>query len=270
MPKKIVTIAGSDTLAGGGLQADLATFHEYGLLAFTAITSIVTESCGNICIYPVAKSILCEQLTTIFSLTDIKGIKLGLLPSVEIIKIVSKLLQENPEMIVVVDPVLIFKEDVKVDITEIIAAMKELIFPFVDLITPNLLEAELFSKKKINTSLDMKEIAVKLSQYGSKNVVIKGGARILGKDAVDVFFDGNKIHILKLPKILQNTNNGAGCTFASVILAMMVKGVDILASIKQAKVFVYNGIFHGLWIDEKHGNVWQGAQRFFGSKKREK
>jgi pyridoxine kinase len=270
MPKKVVTIAGSDTLAGGGLQADLATFHEYGLFGFTAITSIVTENDGNIYIYPVSESVLREQLKTIFSLPDIKGIKLGLLPSVEIIKIVSELLKANSKITVIADPVLIFKEDPKVDMTEVIAAMKELIFPFVDVLTPNLLEAELFSERKISTLLEMKEVAVKFSQYGLKNVVIKGGMRLPGKEAIDVFFDGRSVHVLKLSKILQNTYNGAGCTFASAILAGMVEGMDLLTSVKQAKKFVHKGIFRGLLIDEKHGNVWQAAQRFSRSEKRER
>jgi len=262
MPKKVVTIAGSDTLAGGGLQADLATFHEYGLFGFTAITSIVTENDGNIRIHPVSKNVLREQLKTIFSLSDIKGIKLGLLPSVDIIKIVSESLQANSKIAVVADPVLIFKEDIKVDITEIIAAMKELIFPFVDIITPNLLEAELLLGRKISTLLEIKEAVVKFSQYNLKNIVIKGGTRLLGEEAIDVFFDGQSVHVLKLPKILQNTYNGAGCTFSSAILAGTVKEIDLLTSVKQAKEFVHNGISRGLLIDEKHGNVWQAAQRF--------
>jgi pyridoxine kinase len=104
-----------------------------------------------------------EQLATIFSLLDIKGIKLGLLPSVAIIKIVSELLQANPKIIVIADTVLIFKEDAKVDMTKIIAAMKGLIFPFVDVITPKLLEAKLLAQKKISTLYRYEKIAVELS-----------------------------------------------------------------------------------------------------------
>ncbi|MDR3156350.1 MAG: bifunctional hydroxymethylpyrimidine kinase/phosphomethylpyrimidine kinase [Lactobacillales bacterium] len=264
MPKKVVTIAGSDSLSGGGLQADLATFNEYGLFGLSVITSIVTFIDDQVAIHPVDVSILHEQLATTFSLGDIEGIKLGLLPCVESVEVVSQWIQEQKSTLIVVDPVLAFKEDGKLHDLEIIEAMKGLLFPFADIITPNLLEAEIFSGMKIRSMSDMEEVAKKLFQCGSKAVVIKGGTRLSGNTAVDLFFDGEHTQIFKLPKLSQNMNNGAGCTFASAILAGKLSGMDNLSSIEQAKRFVYEGILHGIFVNETYGNVWQAADRYEG------
>lgn len=266
MPKKVLTIAGSDSVSGGGLQADLATFNEYGLFGLSAITSIVTFIDDKVAIHPVDASILHEQLVTTFSLGGIEGVKLGLLPCVESVEVVSQWIQRQKNTLIVVDPVLAFKEDGKLHDLEIVQAMKRLIFPFADIITPNLVEAEVFSGMKICSISNMEKAVRKLFQFGSKAVVIKGGTRLSGNAAVDLFFDGEHTQIFKLPKLSQNTNNGAGCTFTSAILAGKLSGMDNLSSIEQAKRFVYKGILHGIFVNEIYGNVWQAAGRYEGEK----
>jgi pyridoxine kinase len=261
MPKKILTIAGSDTLSGGGLQADLATFSEYGLFGMTAITSIVTEISDEFFIHPVNEKIFVEQLQTLDKF-DIAGIKIGLLPTPEIIFAVEKFLQEFQHVPVVLDPVLVFKETGDAKMNEMKRLMVERLFPFADIVTPNLVEAQLLSETEIHTLADMEQAAKIIHSFGPRYVVIKGGARAPGNIAVDVLFNGSEFVELSVEKIQSVSNNGAGCTFSSSIASNLVLGLSMDEAVRDAKEFVYAGIQNGIPLTENIGNVWQGARRF--------
>jgi pyridoxine kinase len=265
MTKKILTIAGSDSISGGGIQADLATFSQYGHFSFTAITSIVTIVDGEFVIHEVDAEILEQELRTIFSIAEIDTIKIGLLPSVKIIKIVSSFLKDHANIPIIVDPVLVFKEKNEINLTKIINTMVEEIFPYATIITPNLDEARLLSGiEQINTVEDMKIVSEKLIEMGAKSVVIKGGSRINGQIAVDVLNNKNQLSIFESKKINSNNNNGAGCTFASAIASNVINGSTLEFAVKDAKDFVYKGIEHGITLSDDIGNVFQGARGKYG------
>ncbi|MDR0920770.1 MAG: bifunctional hydroxymethylpyrimidine kinase/phosphomethylpyrimidine kinase [Lactobacillales bacterium] len=262
MPKKVLTIAGSDTLSGGGLQADLATFSEYGLVGFTAITSIVTVVEEEFLIHAVDLSLLEEQLQTIAELPKMSGIKLGLLPTVEMIELVGRFLMENPEIPVVVDPVLVFKETSEVQVEHVREAMKKFIFPYAKVMTPNLVEAQILANvPKMTTVEEMKRAAEILFSFGTQNIVIKGGARIKGNLAIDIVYNGKEFTEFRSEKLQTTTNNGAGCTFASAIISNLVLGAEVNEAVEKAKEFVYAGIRSGVPLSKTLGNVWQGAKR---------
>lgn len=264
MVKKVLTIAGSDPLAAGGLQADLATFSEYGLFGLAAITSIVTNVQHDFKIYPTNAQQLKEQLATIFALPDIAGIKLGLLPTVELIELVGQSLKERPAKLVVFDPVLIFKEANQLDLADLVQAMRVNIFPYVDVITPNLSEAALLADRPVPTSsADLLSLAQQIQSDFKGSVVIKGGKRLAGTKALDLLLDSEQnVHYFEKPMLNAVTINGAGCTFAAAITANLSLGLDLVSAVEDAKDFVYQGIQAGIPIEADLGNVWQGARRY--------
>jgi len=263
-PQKIVTIAGSDILAGGGIQADLATFNEYGLFGLSVITSIVTVTAEDFTIHPVDLVTVAEQLEAIFALTDVAGIKVGLLPSVAHIELVAQYLRRYAQHLpIIIDPVMAFKETQDVTVQELVMAFKQELLPLATVMTPNLVEAEFLTGMTINTQADLVAAGHKLLETGAQAVVVKGGARIAGDMAVDVIVTTSGEQLLINPKETTIFNNGAGCTFASAIASQLVQGIPVMAAVTDAKDFVYQAIKNGVILNKQFnvGNVWQAARR---------
>ena len=263
-PTKMLTIAGSDVLAGGGIQADLATFNEYGYFGLSAITSIVTVTPDDFTIHPVPIAILAAQLDAIFAIDDIAGVKVGLLPTVAHVELVAKYLKEYASHLpVIIDPVMAFKETSTTNVNELVKAIQTELLPLATITTPNLVEAELLSGRTIKTAADMTEAARIMQQMGAQSVVVKGGKRLAGQEAVDVLVAADGLKTFKTEKVANAYNNGAGCTFSSAIASQLAAGATTAHAVSDAKVFVYEGIKHGVPLNEALpvGNVWQAARR---------
>lgn len=256
MTRTILTIAGSDTLAGGGLQSDLKTFEDYHLFGLTAITCIAVVKNGQFAITNLPTELLNDQLNTIKDNLSLDGIKLGLIHQLESLEIVKSFLRsfDGP---IVLDPVMAFKETDHVYNDSYREKLIEL-FPFVTVITPNLKEAELLSQQKISNPAEMEQAAKKIIALGARSVVIKGGQRLSGDMASDLFYDGEDFQHFSKPKLPNVTINGAGCTFASAIASNLVLGKDLVDAIKDSKEYVYQGIKNGLLLKNGEGNVWFG------------
>lgn len=262
MPKKVLTIAGSDPIAGGGLQADLATFSEYGLFGLATVTSIVTLPAWQFKLYPLDLAVIDEELATVFALPELAGVKLGLLPDVATIELVGQYLKRYPELPVVCDPVLIFKETDDVDLAPLVAAYQKYVFPFANVITPNLAEAAVLTGLPLaETNADVERQAQTLRGQGPAAVIIKGGARLAGEAATDFLLDRNGGQFFTAPKVAGVANNGAGCTFSAAVLANLVHGQDLSTSVERAKEFVHAAIEHNVQVNDEFGNVWPGAER---------
>lgn len=239
--KYILAISGNDIFSGGGLYADLATYttnHLHGFLAVTCLTAL-TENGFDV--FATDETVFSHQLN---SLKDVpfSGIKLGLLPNVKVADLALEFVESHVGIPIVLDPVLVCKEKHDVEVS---ALRDELLkfFPYVTIITPNLVEAELLTQTSIKTLDDMKAAAKKLHQLGAKNVVVKGGNRLSKEKAVDVFYDGENVTVFETP-VLENNNIGAGCTFASSIASQLVLGKSAEAAVEQSKEFVYQAIRH--------------------------
>ncbi|MBJ8326150.1 bifunctional hydroxymethylpyrimidine kinase/phosphomethylpyrimidine kinase [Streptococcus pacificus] len=235
----MLTIAGSDVLSGGGLQADLATFHHFHLFGFLALTSIATLSNNGFEITSIDEVVFQKQLDSLKAV-DFSAIKIGLLPNESIAERTLTFLKAKKEIPVILDPVLVFKENND----EEISTMREVLlsfFPYTTVITPNLKEAELLSGVNITNLTDMKKAAKILYEAGARIVVIKGGSRLDKTRAIDLFYDGE--HYVDLQKPLLSMNNtGAGCTFASTLSSYIAKGESPLLATRHAKEFVYQAI----------------------------
>ncbi|EOH99821.1 phosphomethylpyrimidine kinase [Enterococcus haemoperoxidus ATCC BAA-382] len=263
MIKKVLTVAGSDSSGGAGIQADLKTFEEYGTFGFSALTSIVTmdpdEGWSHL-VTPIDPELVDKQLKTIFAGGVLDAMKTGMLGTVEAIEItrhyIDKFAMEN----IVIDPVMACKGTSELLQPENVATMTRLLLPKATITTPNLVEAGILSGLGDLTSIDqMKEAAKKILDLGPKNVVIKGGHRLKSDKAIDLFYDGNDFTIFENELFRTDYNHGAGCTFAAAVTAGLAKGYSVADAVSLAKKFVAAAIKNGQKINPFLGHVWHGA-----------
>lgn len=261
--KKVLTVAGSDSSGGAGLQADLKTFEEYGTFGFSAITSIVTMDAGNDWhhhVHPINLELVHEQLKTILSGGTLDAMKTGMLGSVEIIKLLSTIIDKHDITNIVIDPVMVCKGENEVIQPENGHAIRDLLLPRATITTPNLFEAgQLAGMKKVSTIAEMKEAAHQIHELGAKYVVIKGGKALQDHQAIDLLYDGTEFTLYEAEKIETNHNHGAGCTFAAAITAGLAKGLSVKEAVAKAKLFTAEGIKYGFAFNQFVGPVWHGA-----------
>lgn len=255
--KKGLIIAGSDTLSGGGLQTDIRTFSAHNLSVSNVLTCIVTldseTTAIDICDLPVG---LVEQQLQMIAFSSISVIKIGMLANLAVAKQIELFLKRMTTTPIILDPVLALKESGFGLSEKIVSFFSERLLPLADITTPNLREAELLANMTITTLADMEQAAKVIHQFGVKNVVIKGGTRLVGIEAIDLLYDGHDYTYFKAPKLQTTNNNGAGCTFASAIAANVANGLSVTESVTDAKKFVYQAINHGFPFLDDLGNVW--------------
>ncbi|UTE77630.1 pyridoxine/pyridoxal/pyridoxamine kinase [Rossellomorea sp. KS-H15a] len=264
--KKTLTIAGSDTSGGAGIQADLKTFQEHGVYGMTALTTVVTMDPNNHWhhnVHPLSIDTLEAQLETVMSV-GVDAMKTGMLGTVEIIELAAKKIDAFGLNKVVIDPVMVCKGEDEVLHPETTDAMREHLLQRATVVTPNLFEAgQLAQTGPIKTIDEMKEAAKKIHDLGAKNVVIKGGKQLKHDKALDLFFDGNEFTLLEEEKVETTYNHGAGCTFAAAITANLANGQDVKEAVTNAKSFVTAAIKHGFKLNEYVGPVMHGAYNRF-------
>lgn len=264
--KKTLTIAGSDTSGGAGIQADLKTFQEHGTYGMNALTVIVTmdpENGWSHGIHPIALDTLDAQLNTAFS-TGIDALKTGMLPTVDIIEMAGKAIADSGIKDVVIDPVMACKGENEVLFPENVDAMIKHLLPNAKVVTPNLVEAgNLSGMGVLKTVEDMQAAAEKIHAHGAEFVVIKGGKQLQHEKAADLLFDGTKHYLLTSDKTDTTYNHGAGCTFAAAITANLANGQSVKDAVLNAKIFVATAIEHGWKLNEYVGPVMHGAASKF-------
>lgn len=261
--KKVLTIAGSDSTGGAGLQADLKTFQEYGVFGFSSLTSVVTmdpESGWSHEVTEMPVELLEKQLISVFAGGPVAALKTGMMGNEANIALASEYITKFPETKVVIDPVIACKGTAQILQPKSVAAIKEYLLPQALVVTPNLVEAGILSELGDLTSVaDMKKAATAIYQQGAKNVVIKGGHRLGSEKAVDLLYDGNDFLLLENELYQTDRNHGAGCTFAAAITAGLAKGLSVVAAVSLAKDFVAVAIKNGVEVNPYVGHVWHGA-----------
>ena len=264
--KKTLTLAGSDTSGGAGIQADLKTFQEHGMYGVTALTSIVTmdpDASWKHDVFPISTEIVESQLKCAFSI-GLDAMKTGMLGSVEIVELGAKYIDQYALKNVVIDPVMVCKGEDEVLLPETVDACRDLLLPRALIVTPNLFEAgQLSQLGPIKTIEDLKKAAVKINELGAKNVVVKGGRALQHEKAVDLFYDGTEFTLLETEKIDTTYNHGAGCTFAAAVTANLAKGKSVFDTVLHAKEFVAAAIKHGWKLNEFVGPAMHGAYNLF-------
>ena len=242
---KILIIAGSDSSGGAGIQADIKTITSLGSYAMTAVTAITSQNTtGVISITPLPCLEVAKQIE--FTSKDIKpdAIKIGMLQSVNIINTVIKSLRKIKIKKIILDPVMVSKSGTKLIDIKSINILKKKLLNKVSLITPNIPEAEILTKKKINSKEDMIFAANILLNLGAKNVLIKGG-HLSSKIMIDVFVNKKEIAILKNKKISTKNTHGTGCTLSSAIATYYSCGKSLKKSCEMAIKYVNHAIGTG-------------------------
>lgn len=259
--ENVLTIAGSDSLAGGGIEADLKTFEELNVFGLSALTSVASITPEGVNLSQIPPTVIGQQLDSILSQLPVHFAKTGLLGSQAALTMVCDKLQAT-KLKLVVDPVLVFKEGETQLHTTYIDAMTHKLLPLGYVTTPNLDEARQLSGLADITNRDqMREAALRIQAFGCPNVVIKGGSRLAGDVALDYLRAGDQDYWFTGPKIDRQTTDGAGCTFSAAITAELANGQSLPAAVAAAKTFVRLGITHGVAISATLGSVWQGASR---------
>lgn len=262
---KALTIAGSDTSGGAGLQADLKTFQEFGVYGMTAVTVIVAQNPHNNWahdIYPLSLEALEAQIETVLAGIGVHALKTGMLATQEVISLVAKKLDQYAVKNVVIDPVMACKGAGEPLHPESAFSIRDLLAPRATIITPNIFEAtQLSGLSSIQSVEDMKQAARKIYKLGPQNVLIKGGSKIDTPEAVDVLYDGHEFTILSSPKVDTQYTHGAGCTYAAAITAGLAKGRSVKDAVAHAKTFITLAIRHSFPLNEYVGPTFHAAHR---------
>jgi hydroxymethylpyrimidine/phosphomethylpyrimidine kinase len=245
---KCLTIAGSDSGGGAGIQADLKTFAALGVYGCSVITAVTAQNTMKVtAVFPMPASIVKEQLEAI--LEDIKpdAIKTGMLATLEIVQTVAGILREFPTLPLVVDPVMVAKSGDSLLCSDAVEAVREQLLPLAFLITPNIPEAEVLCGIQLKTENDFCQAAKQLREMGARQVLLKGGHRPnvgTGQEPkiVDLFYDGNDFHALSGPWIQTPHTHGTGCTLASAITALLGKGKKPLEAVQEARIYLTDAL----------------------------
>lgn len=238
-----LTIAGSDSSAGAGIQADLKTFSALGVYGCSVITAITAQNTQGVqAVEPISAPLVEQQLQAIFSDINIHAIKIGMLSNQAIMQVVVKhcVVQSIP---VVLDPVMVSSSGtVLLDESALHTLKKELI-PEVNLLTPNLLEAAALTNRKLASNTEtMLDTAKALLDLGAHKVLLKGGH--LEGDCQDLFYDGSQLEWFNAPRIAARNTHGTGCTLSSAITASVAKGLPFVEAIAVAKHYITQAIKH--------------------------
>ncbi|WP_409303316.1 pyridoxine/pyridoxal/pyridoxamine kinase [Peribacillus sp. SCS-155] len=266
--KKALTLAGSDSSGGAGIQADLKTFQELGVYGMTALTTIVTMDPKNGWshnVFPQETSTVEAQLETILSV-GIDAMKTGMLGSVEIIELAARKIDELDLSNVVIDPVMVCKGEDEVLHPETAVALRDVLVPRATVVTPNLFEAwQLSGIGPITTVDQMKEAAVNIHELGAQYVLIKGGNKLKHEKAIDLLYDGETFEILESERIDTAYTHGAGCTYSAAITAELANGKSVRDAIYTAKDFITEAIRYSWKLNEYVGPTMHGAYRTYGA-----
>ncbi len=247
-----LTIAGSDSSAGAGIQADLKTFSALGVYGLTAVTCVVAETPGKVSrIEPVSADLVREQIEVLAKSFPIAAIKTGLLCSAEIVSTVARAIAGLARVPLVVDPVMIATSGDQLLAPDAVEAYEKELFPLATLITPNLDEAAQLLGEHIQDRQAMEHAARALSKKYGAAILLKGG-HLTGDHAVDLLFANDKLTEFSAPFIRDVATHGTGCTYSAAITAGLARGLSLEMSIQHAKDFVTESIRNHFAWGEVH------------------
>jgi len=248
-----LTVAGSDSGGGAGIQADLKTFAAFGVHGTSALTAITAQNTtGVIDILELPTSLVRAQIAAVVEDIGVQAAKTGMLASAAIIGTVAMAIEDYALRDLVVDPVMVAKGGAKLLHDDAVQALRERLIPLAAVVTPNLPEAEVLLERHVQTLDDRRRAARDLVAMGARAAVVKGGH---AEDVTDVFFDGNQL--VELPALRIDTANthGSGCVFSAAIAAGLAMGADPLSAVRQAKAFITEAIAGSLELGRGHGPV---------------
>ncbi|MGD9334811.1 MAG: bifunctional hydroxymethylpyrimidine kinase/phosphomethylpyrimidine kinase [Desulfobacterales bacterium] len=251
--KVALTIAGSDSSGGAGIQADLKTFQAHGLFGMSAVTAVTVQNTQKVYdVQEMVPRIVHDQITCLFDDIKIDVVKIGMVSSIELIKAIATALKAVNPPPVVLDPVMVSKSGYRLLNQDAQDALVEHLFPMSAVMTPNIYEAEALIGKKIKTIEDMKSAAGDILKLNVKKVVVKGG-HLREDRATDVLYDGKEYKELHGHWVKTKNTHGTGCTYSSAIAANIALGKTFFEAVSLAKQYITGAIEHSLSIGQGYG-----------------
>jgi hydroxymethylpyrimidine/phosphomethylpyrimidine kinase len=250
--KRVLTIAGSDSGGGAGIQADLKTITLLGGFGMSAITALTAQNTVAVAaIHDVPLDFIGAQIDAVFTDIGVDAVKTGMLANEEVVQLVASKIDEYKPPVVVVDPVMVAKSGAPLLAVEAQQTLSQFLLPLATLVTPNLPEASALVGWEVKDEKDMRRAAVKIHEMGPTYVLVKGGH--LHGEAVDLLFDGRQYHEFRATRVETKNVHGTGCTYASAIATYLAQERDVIEAVAAAKRFITEAIRHGLALGKGHG-----------------
>jgi hydroxymethylpyrimidine/phosphomethylpyrimidine kinase len=251
---KALTIAGSDSGGGAGIQADLKTFAALGVYGMSAITAITAQNtCGVSAVQGIDPDVVAAQIRAVVTDIGVGAAKTGMLFSAEIIRAVATTVRDLDLQLLVVDPVMVATSGARLLQREAEESVRQDILPLAMVVTPNLAETEVLVGRKVASLEEMQAAAEQIVAGGARAVVVKGGHAIT--KATDVFYDGNRMELLRSEVVATSNTHGTGCTFSAAICAYLARGAELLEAVRRAKTYITGALHHSLTIGQGSGPV---------------
>ncbi|XP_078156482.1 thiamine biosynthesis protein [Carex rostrata] len=242
----VLTVAGSDSGGGAGIQADIKACGAMGVYCSSVITAVTAQNTVGVQgVHPVPEKFIEKQLESVLSDMEVDVVKTGMLPSLGVIKVLCESLKRFPVKALVVDPVMVSTSGDTLSAPSTLSGYRDELFRLADIVTPNLKEASaLLGGMQLQAVSDMSLAAKSIHKFGPKNVLVKGGDLSGSTEAVDIFFDGETCYELHGSRVQTRNTHGTGCTLASCIAAELAKGHPMLHAVKAAKAFVESALHY--------------------------
>jgi hydroxymethylpyrimidine/phosphomethylpyrimidine kinase len=252
--KTALTIAGSDSGGGAGIQADIKTFSALGVYGTSALAAITAQNTlGVRAIFELPADLVAAQIDAVVEDIGADAVKTGMLGSTPLIEVVADRIRAHGLSTLVVDPVMVAKSGDALLHPDAVAALRERLLPLALVVTPNRPEAEVLTGRTVGTLEQAREAARALVGLGARNAVVKGGHA--EGPAIDVLFDGHAFREYSAPRLDSRHTHGTGCTFASAIAAELAKGADVPEAVARAKAYLTAALEHAPGLGHGHGPV---------------
>ncbi|MFC0522302.1 bifunctional hydroxymethylpyrimidine kinase/phosphomethylpyrimidine kinase [Pontibacillus salicampi] len=259
MRKRVLTIAGSDSSGGAGIQADLKTFHEHGVYGISSLSTVVAMDPQNGWahnVFPMELNTVNEQLKTALSL-QLDALKTGMLGSPDIIARAAEVIDET-KVPAVIDPVMVCKGEDDVLHPENLKSLRGTLVPKATVTTPNLFEAAKLAGYRLITNVEELEDAARIiHESGAKHVLIKAGKLVDDTKATDLLFDGEQFHYIQTENFETTNVHGAGCSYAAAITAELANDKSVMEAVISAKKFITSAVKEGFPLNQYVGPVYQ-------------
>ena len=250
--KRVLTIAGSDSGGGAGIQADLKTITLLGAFGMSALTALTAQNTVAVeAIHEVPLDFIGAQIDAVFTDIGADAVKTGMLSDVEVVRLVADKIAEYKPPVVVVDPVMVAKSGDPLLAANARETLAKSLLPLATVVTPNLPEASALVGWEVTSEEEMARAAKEIHRLGPTHVLVKGGH--LRGDPVDLLFDGKKFHEFRCARLETKNVHGTGCTYASAIATYLAQELDVIEAVTAAKRFITGAIRHGLDLGRGHG-----------------
>jgi hydroxymethylpyrimidine/phosphomethylpyrimidine kinase len=251
---RALTIAGSDSGGGAGIQADLKTFTAFGVYGMSVLTAITAQNTvGVFGVEELSPAFIAAQIDAVITDIGTDAAKTGMLSSAPIVALVAEKARQYDIGNLVVDPVMVATSGDTLLLKDAQTAVRDLLLPVALVVTPNVPEAEALTGVRVDGLESMREAARRLHTMGARWAVVKGGHLPIEGEAVDLVYDGRDFTELRAPHVLTKNTHGTGCTFSSAIAAGLARGLEPPEAIRRAKTYVTRAIETSLALGHGHG-----------------